>query len=144
MRVLIRCLRWRFQVIGGIGIKCYSIALVSFDSTIMCLLLKLGAKVQSRGIEFTGRSAFGIKKSKKIKVLPPPVAHRAAPISVSVALGHTYANAVKATAGCWSTGSFVCLTFPLHSLIPSARREGSEYHFYGLWYDSAGARTYQL
>ena len=32
--------------------------------------------------------------------------HRAAPISVSVALDHTSANAVKATARGWSTGSF--------------------------------------
>ena len=35
----------------------------------------------------------------KVKVLPAPMAHRAAPISVSVALGHASANAVKATAG---------------------------------------------
>ena len=65
----------------------------------------------------------------KVKVLPAPMAHRAAPISVSVALGHTSANAVKATAGGWSTGSSACLTFPLHSLMSSTRREGSEYHF---------------
>ena len=38
-------------------------------------------------------------KSKKLKVLPAPMPHRAAPISVSVALGHTSANAVKATTG---------------------------------------------
>ena len=44
-------------------------------------------------------------------------------------LGHTSANAVKATAGGWSTGSSTCSTFPLHSLMSSARREGSEYHF---------------
>ena len=69
------------------------------------------------------------KKVKKVKVLPTPMAHRAAPISVSVALGHMSANAVEATAGGWSTGSFACLTFPLHSLMSSARREGSEYHF---------------
>ena len=34
-----------------------------------------------------------------------PMAHRAAPISVSIALGHASANALKATAGGWSTGS---------------------------------------
>ena len=39
--------------------------------------------------------------------------HRATPISVSVAQGHTPANAVKATTGGWSTGSAVCLSFPL-------------------------------
>ena len=33
------------------------------------------------------------------------MAHRAAPISVSIALGHASANAVKATAGGWSTDS---------------------------------------
>ena len=37
------------------------------------------------------------------------MAHRAAPISVSVALGHTSANAVRATAGGWSTGSSILL-----------------------------------
>jgi len=60
---------------------------------------------------------------------PRPMAHRAAPISVSIALGHASANAVKATAGGWSTGSSASLTFPLHSHMSSARREGSEYHF---------------
>ena len=72
------------------------------------------------------------------------MAHRAAPISVSIALGHASANAVKATAGGWSTGSSASLTFPLHSHMSSARREGSEYHFNSLWYDSAGARTHDL
>ena len=60
---------------------------------------------------------------------PRPMAHRAAPISVSIALGHASTNAVKATAGGWSTGSSASLTFPLHSHMSSARREGSEYHF---------------
>ena len=60
------------------------------------------------------------------------MAHRAAPISVSIALGHSSANAVKATAGGWSTGSSASLTFPLHSHMSSARREGSEYHFKSL------------
>ena len=35
---------------------------------------------------------------------PRPMAHRAAPISVYIALGQASANAVKATAGGWSTG----------------------------------------
>ena len=43
-------------------------------------------------------SHFHNQKSK-VKVLPAPMAHRAAPISVSVALGHTSANAVKDTSG---------------------------------------------
>ena len=43
------------------------------------------------------------------------MAHRAAPISVSIAQGHASANAVKATAGGWSTGSSACLTSPLLS-----------------------------
>ena len=80
---------------------------------------------------------------KRVKVLPAPMAHREAPISVSVALGHMSANAVKATAGGWSICSSACLTFPLHSLM-SARQESSEYHFKSLWYDSAGARTHDL
>ena len=46
-----------------------------------------------------------------------------------VALGHTSANAVKATVGGWSTGSSACLTFPLNSFMSSARQEGGEYHF---------------
>ena len=56
------------------------------------------------------------------------MAHRATPISISIALGHASANAVKATVGGWSTGSSASLTFSLHSLLSNARREGSEYH----------------
>ena len=63
---------------------------------------------------------------------------------LSIALSHASANAVKATAGGWSTGSSASLTLPLHSHMSSARREGSEYHFKSLWYDSAGARTHDL
>ena len=36
---------------------------------------------------------------RKVKVLPAPLADRAASISVSVTLGHTSANVVKATEG---------------------------------------------
>ena len=36
---------------------------------------------------------------------------------------------VKATAGGWFTGSSACLTFLLHSLMSSAKQEGSEYYF---------------
>ena len=81
---------------------------------------------------------------KELKVLPAPMAHRAAAISVSVALGHASANAVKDTVEGWSTGSSACLTFPLLSHTSSTRREGSEYNFESLWYDSAGARTHDL
>ena len=72
-----------------------------------------------------------MKISSQFKVLPAPMAHRAAPISVSIALGHASANAVKAKAGGggWSTGSSACLTSPLLSQLSSARREDSEYHF---------------
>ena len=48
----------------------------------------------------------GIYSDSKVKVLPVPMAHRAAPISVSLA--HASANAVKAIAGGWSTGSSAC------------------------------------
>ena len=60
---------------------------------------------------------------------PLPLAHRAAHISVSIALGYASPNAVKATAGGWSTGSSASLTFLLHSHMSSASREGSEDHF---------------
>jgi len=66
---------------------------------------------------------------QKSKSFPRPMAHRAAPISVSIALGHASAKAVKATAGGWSTGGSAYLTSPLLSHLSSARREGSEYHF---------------
>ena len=46
---------------------------------------------------------------------PYPMVHRAAPISVSIVQRHVSANAVKATARGWSTGSSASLTFPLHS-----------------------------
>ena len=59
--------------------------------------------------------------SKKVKVLPAPMVHRAAPISVSIALGHTSVNAVRARVGGWSTGSSACLTSPLLSHLSSAR-----------------------
>ena len=60
---------------------------------------------------------------KNSKSFPRPMAHRAAPISISIALGHASANAVKATVGGWSTGSSACLTSPLLSHFSSARRE---------------------
>ena len=59
----------------------------------------------------------------KSKSFPRPMAHRAAPISVSIVLGHASADAVRATAGGWSTGSSACLTSPLLSHFSSARRE---------------------
>jgi len=68
-------------------------------------------------------------KQKSQSPFQRPMAHRAAPISVSIALGHASANAVRATAGGWSTGSSVCLTSPLLSHLSSARREGNEYQF---------------
>ena len=40
-----------------------------------------------------------LSSKKEFKVLPAPLEHRAAPISISVALGHTSANEVKATLG---------------------------------------------
>ena len=70
-----------------------------------------------------------LSQKSKSKFFPTPIAHRVVPISVSIGLGHASANAVKATAGGWSTGSSTSLTFPLHSHMLSARREGSEYHF---------------
>ena len=45
---------------------------------------------------------------KKSKSFPRPMAHRAVPISVSITLDHASANAVKATAEGWSSGSSAC------------------------------------
>ena len=83
----------------------------------MCPLLK-GTKKQKPIM-------WLFEKQNSQNLFPRPMAHRAAPISVSIALGHASANAVKATAGGWSTS----LNFPLHSHMSSARREGSEYNF---------------
>ena len=69
------------------------------------------------------------QKAKSQSPFPRLIAHRAAPISISIALGHASANAVKATVGGWSTGSSASLTFPLHSHMSSTRQEGNEYHF---------------
>ena len=68
--------------------------------------------------------AYDIKQTTTQKRQSPfqrPLAHRAAPISVSIVLGHASANAVKATAGGWSTGSSASLTFLLHSHMSSVR-----------------------
>ena len=66
---------------------------------------------------------------KRQSPFPRPMAHRAVPISVYIALGHASANAVKATAGGWSTDNSASLTFTLHSHMSSARRESSGYNF---------------
>ena len=48
----------------------------------------------------------------KVKVLfMLPMKHRAAPISVSISLGHVSANEVKATEECLSTTGSATLTF---------------------------------
>ena len=107
-------------------------------------MVKLEAQLHLKLWEEKERATFHVKIYQSQSPFPSHMAHRAAPISVSIALGHASANAVKATAGCWSTGSSASLTFPLHSHMSSARREGSEYHFQSLWYDSAGARTHDL
>ena len=74
------------------------------------------------------------------------MAHRAAPFSVYIALGHASAHAVKATAGDWSTGSSANLTFPLNSHISSAKQEGSEYpfKFFGMTRPELELTTYRL
>ena len=64
------------------------------------------------------RSAY----DDSLLVLPAPMAHRAAPTSVSVALGQASANAVRATAG---AGSLVAprVTLPHSFLIYRAPDE---------------------
>ena len=78
---------------------------------------------------YIGTIAYKLFNKSSQSPFPHPMAYRAAPSSVSLTLGHTSANAVKATAGSWSTGSSASLTFSLHSHMSSARREGSEYQF---------------
>ena len=56
-----------------------------------------------------------------VKRQSPSCANGAVPISVSMALGHTSVNVLKATVGGWFTGSSVCLTFPPHSLMSNTR-----------------------
>ena len=101
------------------------------DDELVCTMFLLYWKIVEKLKNYLGldKNPNVNKLSKKVKVLPTPMAHRETPISVSVALGHTSVNGVKATAGGWSTFSSACLIFPLHSLMLSARQEGSEYHF---------------
>ena len=94
---------------------------------------------------------FVLKRESYFRIsqspFPRPMAHRAVPISVSMALGHASASAVKAAAGGGSTGSSASLTFPLHSHMSSARREGSEYHFkkvFGMSRPGFELSTYRL
>ena len=47
---------------------------------------------------FSLSSSFQCISQAKV-LFPPAMAHRAVPISISIALGHASANAVKATAG---------------------------------------------
>ena len=66
IRMLNRRMRGRFQVLGRIGIKCYQwsngndFALVFIDSIIVCMLLKLWAKIINRDVEFTWRGTLRI------------------------------------------------------------------------------------
>ena len=86
-------------------------------------------RVEPQGCIRVARGApVYISAQKSQSPFPRPLMHRAAHITVSIALGHASANAVKATARGWSTGSFASLTIPLHSHMSSAKREGSEYH----------------
>ena len=70
--------------------------------------------------------------------------HRAAPIFVSVALGQASANAVKATAEGWSTGSSACLT--AHSFLdyraPYEKAVSTIFNAFGM--TRPGARTHDL
>ena len=76
---------------------------------------------------------------------PYPMAHRAAPISVSIALGHASANAVTATAGGWSTGSSASLTVPL--LIcraPDGKAVSTIFKVFGMTRPGLEPTTYRL
>ena len=71
------------------------------------------------------------------------MAHRVAPISVSIALGHASANAVKATVG---AGPLVAprVYFSHTILICRAPDEKALSTIFGLWYGSAWARIHDL
>ena len=90
---------------------------------VLCHFLQI--RYYSAIVPPTSKSPWGLVCQHSFLV---PMAYRAVPISVSIALGHASANAVKATAGGWFTGSSMCLSVPLHSHMSSARQEGCEYY----------------
>ena len=63
-----------------------------------------------------------------VKVLPTPMAHMAAPISVSISSRPHICKCSKCyTQRFWRIGSSAYLTFPIHSHTLSARQESSAY-----------------
>ena len=104
---------------GGAGVEGFSVPHPKITTRFGChthfkILLQ---------VSHPNTNIFSSNIKVKSKSFPRLMAHRAAPISVSIALGHASANAVRATAGGWSTGSSACLTSPLLSHFSSARRE---------------------
>ena len=57
----------------------------------------MGMACKGRGCQQSSQSCTFPSHCQKFKVLPAPMANRAAPIPVSISLGHASANAVKAT-----------------------------------------------
>ena len=74
------------------------------------------------------------------------MAHRVAPISVYVAVGHASANAVKATAGFRSTGSSGYLTFLLNSIrrAPDEKAMSTIFKVFGMTRPGLEPTTYRL
>jgi len=72
--------------------------------------------------------------------------HRAVPIYVSKALGHASANAVKATAGGWSTGSSASVAF--HSILicraPDEKAVSTIFKGFGMTQPGLEPTTYRL
>ena len=104
------------QVVGQDGLYFDTKAITLYNGTVRCVMFAITSiekSIVSREECMKSelmRSHISVDSKKSF---PAPMAHRAAPISVSIALGHASANAVKATAGGWSTGSSGSLTFPL-------------------------------
>ena len=90
-------------------------------------------------------SGFHYQKGSQ-NPFPCPMEHRSVPISISIALGHSSANAVKAIAGGWSTCSSVSLNceFPTPFSYVKCQTRRQWVPFLSLWYHLARARTHDL
>jgi len=74
------------------------------------------------------------------------MAHRVAHTSVPIALGHAPANAVKAAAGGWSTGSSASVAF--HSILicraPDEKAVSTIFKGFGMTQPGLEPTTYRL
>ena len=84
---------------------------------------------------------------RKSKSIPTPMLHRAAPISVSIALGNGSANALKVKAGGWSTGSSASF-YLSHSILicraPDEKAVSTIFKVFGMTRPGLEPTTYWL